>query len=103
AGIERDGPLKQGDGLHARLRGMYPFSPPPYAEVVGLQARWPIPFLQARRDQLADKRLHNLADDFIYRREDIGKVPVEAIRPDMTASGCIDQLGIDPHAVCRPS
>src|SRR3546814_3542237 len=30
-------------------------------------------------------------------------VPVEAISPDMPASCCIDQLGIDPHTVRHSS
>ena len=81
---------------------MRPFGPPAQAEVIGLQVCWPIPLLQASRGQLADKRLHDLADDFVLRGEDIGEVSVEAIGPDMAAGGCIDQLGIDPHAVRRP-
>src|ERR1041385_2492430 len=69
----------------------------PHAKVISLHACRSIALLQALGGQLADERLYDPGNDLVLRGENIGKFSVEAIRPDMAASGCLDQLGIDPH------
>src|SRR5262245_48626027 len=82
---------------------MRPLDSPTNTEVICLQIRRPIPLPQARGCQLANERLNDFGNDFVLCRENIGKIPIEAVCPDMDSNGRINKLRIDPHSACRSS
>ena len=43
------------------------------------------------------ERGNNFLSDLILHGKDIIKRSVVALRPHMSAGGCIDELGVDPH------
>ena len=45
------------------------------------------------------KRAHDLPGHVILHGENVGQIPIEPLRPEMTVIGGVDELSRDPHAL----